>query len=517
VIREGSPRLELRYRRPWRVAVLALVAAVALAQLSSPLAAQTTAEDAAAPQRFATNGEVRIGGERVRYRALVEETLLADAGGQPTASLVSTSYLRTDAAGDAARPVLFVFNGGPGSAGLWLQMGLVGPRRVDFDDPVNPPTVPPFRLADNAESLLDVTDVVIFDPPGTGLSRVLEAGKPEDFYGVQQDAGVTVRFVREWIRRHGRWNAPRFLMGESYGTIRAAVVAKLLAGGPFGSGSMDGLTLNGVILLGQAMDRGASGFGPANDLPSFAATAWYHGAVDTAGISLEAHVAAAQAFAGSEYVAALFAGHRLSAGQRTRVAERIAALIGLPANLILENDLGVSADVFSKHLLSADGRQVGKYDARFVLPLAASGNDPVADDPAMGQYVPAFVAALNLHLRDELAVTLDRPYLAIEFRQVNARWDYGSGPGVFSPANHADDLAVAMRRNPALRLFVGTGWYDLVTTVGDAEYTVAHNEFPPERVTLKTYESGHMPYLGEVSRKKLSADLRTFIVAASQP
>jgi carboxypeptidase C (cathepsin A) len=265
------------------------------------------------------------------------------------------------------------------------------------------------------------------------------------------------------------------------------------------------------------MDRGASGYGPANDLPSFAATAWYHGAVDRAAGSLEERVAAAQAFAAGEFVEALYAGHRLSAERRTEVAGRIAALIGLPVDLVLEHDLRVSADTFSKHLLAADGRQVGKYDARFVLPLAARGNDPVADDPAMGQYVPAFVAALNLHLRDELGVTLDRPYLAIEFRKVNARWDYGAGPGVFSPANHAADLAVAMRRNPALRLFVGTGWYDLVTTVGDAEYTVAHNDFPPERVILKTYASGHMPYLGEESRRQLSADLRAFIVEASRP
>lgn len=490
---------------------------IAAALLCQPLAAQAPDEDAPEGMRFESAGELRIDGERVRYRALVEETFVVNEAGQRTASLVSTSYLRVDTAGGTARPVLFVFNGGPGSAGLWLQMGLAGPRRVDFDDPVNPPTVPPYRLADNTESLLDVADVVIFDPPGTGLSRILEAGKPEDFYGVQQDAGVTVQFVRDWVLRHGRWNAPRFLMGESYGTIRAAVVARLLAGGPFGSGSMDGLTLNGVILLGQAMDRGATGFAPANDLPSFAATAWYHGAIDRDAVSLEEHVAAAQAFAASEYLEALYAGQRLAADHRTRVAERIAALTGLPAALVADNDLRISADTFSKSLLAADGRQVGKYDARFVLPLDASGNDPVADDPAMGQYVPAFVGALNLHLRDELGVTLDRPYLAIEFRKVNARWDYGSGPGVYTPASHAGDLAVAMRRNPALHLFVGTGWYDLVTTVGDAEYTVAHNDFPPERVIMKTYASGHMPYLGDASRRQLSADLRAFIAAASRP
>jgi carboxypeptidase C (cathepsin A) len=184
---------------------------------------------------------------------------------------------------------------------------------------------------------------------------------------------------------------------------------------------------------------------------------------------------------------------------------------------VLQNDLRVSTDVFVRSLLADQGQQVGKYDSRFVLPLAGDGGDPVADDPAMGQYVPGFVAALNLHLRDELGVTIDDAYLPIEFHKVNARWDYGHGPGVPSRANHADDLAVAMRRNPGLRLFVGTGYYDLVTTVGSAEYTIAHGEFPAERVSMKTYESGHMPYLGEDSRKQVAADLRTFITAASRP
>jgi hypothetical protein len=161
---------------------------------------------------------------------------------------------------------------------------------------------------------------------------------------------------------------------------------------------------------------------------------------------------------------------------------------------------------------------VGKYDSRFVLPLAASGNDPVADDPAMGQYVPGFVAALNMHMVDDLGVNIAEPYLPIEFHKVNSRWDYGRGPGGgMTSANRADDLAVAMRRNPSLKLFIGTGYYDLVTTVGVTEYMVAHTDFPAERVTMKFYESGHMPYLGEETRQQLAADLRKFIREASHP
>ncbi|HET6564865.1 MAG TPA: hypothetical protein VFG52_05585, partial [Xanthomonadales bacterium] len=400
---------------------------------------------------------------------------------------------------------------------LWLQMGLMGPRRVDFKDDVNPPTVPPYQLTDNAESPLDVADVVIFDPPGTGFSRVLPAGKPEEFYGTQQDAKVTLQFISDWIRRHNRFNSPRFLVGESYGTIRAAVVAKLMAGGPFGSGSMDAITLNGVILLGQAMGGESGEASYANSLPSLAATAWYHGKADQHAATLEQHVEKARLFAANEYIQALYAGSRLDAGLKQQLAETMAGLTGLPAGMILSKDLRISTTDFANALLADSGQQVGKYDSRYVLPLASSGNDPVADDPAMGQYVPGFVAALNMHLRGDLGVEIEEDYLPIEFHKVNGRWDYGRGPGIHVPTNHADDLAVAMRRNPQLQLFVGTGYYDLVTTVGAAEYMAAHTDLPADRVVLENYASGHMPYLGEDTRKQIAADLRKFVTESSQP
>jgi carboxypeptidase C (cathepsin A) len=484
---------------------------------SAGAAAESTPDGASAdtrtPYRHEVRREGRFGGTAVAYRAIVEETFLGDPSGKPTASVVSISYIRTNVPRGTERPVVFVFNGGPGSASLWMHMGFVGPRRVDFGNDVEPESTPPFRLADNAESPLDVADFVLFDPPGTGFSRILPDGKPEQYYGVQQDAQATVDFIRAWIQSHERWNSPRYLMGESYGTVRAAVVAKLLAGGPFGTGHMDGITLNGVILLGQSMDSGGAGRDGVyvNSLPSLAATAWYHGKVDRENVSLEEHVEAARRFAAGEYLDALFAGWNLDDAGRSRIAERLSALIGLPAAEILERNLRVSNGEFAERLLAAEGREVGMYDSRFVLPLANDGNDPVADDPAMGQYVPGYVAAVNLYLRGELGVRLDRSYDAIEFRSVNARWDYGSGPGVHVPRNHAEDLAVAARRNPALRIFVGSGWYDLVTTAGAAEYVLAHSGIERERVVIRNYASGHMPYLGPESRQALADDVRRFV------
>lgn len=492
-------------------------AVLALSWLACPgeagAAADSAAADAGKPYRHVVERKGRFGGEPVAYRAIVEETFLEDPAGKPAASVVSVSYVRTDVPKGAERPVIFTFNGGPGSASLWMHMGFAGPRRVDFGNDVAPQTAPPFTLADNEECPLDVADIVLFDPPGTGFSRVLPGGKPEQYYGVQQDAQATVDFIRAWIRGHERWNSPRFLMGESYGTIRAAVVAKLLAGGPFGTGHMDGITLNGVILLGQAMDSGGAGDDGAyvNSLPSLAATAWYHGKVERAGTTLAGHVEAARRFAADEYRDALYAAWNLSDAERRRVAGRLSALIGIPAAELVERNLRISNREFAERLLAGEGREVGLYDSRFVLPLANDGNDPVADDPAMAQYVPGYVAAANLYLRGELGVDLDRSYDAIEFRSVNARWDYGQGPGVHVPGNYARDLATAARRNPALRVFVGTGWYDLVTTAGAAEHALAHSGIERERVVFRNYASGHMPYLGPDSRRALADDIRRFV------
>ncbi len=468
------------------------------------------AAELAAPRHFESSHEGVFGGHKVRYKAVVEEFFIEDSSGKRTASLIATSYVRTDVPKGSARPALFVFNGGPGSASLWLHMGFAGPRRLDFHDAVRPETTPPFNLVDNSESPLDVADVVLFDPVGTGFSRVLPDGKPEQFYGVAQDAQATVDFIEQWIREYDRWNARKYLLSESYGTDRAAVVSRLLAGGPTATGNMDGMTLNGIVLLGQALDMSGSAGNDlryVNELPSLAATACYH---HKAGASCtpDGQVEAARKFGRETYVRALFAGHDLPVAERDQVAGHLADLTGLPVDYIRDHDLRVSATEFAHELLKDRQQELGAYDGRYVLPGTGGAHDPVADDPAMGQYVPGFVAAYNVYMRDELHVSIDDHYEAISFRNVNAHWDWGPGG---TPGNYATDLAAAMHRNPQLRLMVGAGYYDLVTPLGNAQYMLAHSDIPAAATEVHFYPSGHMPYLGDESRRALAHDLRAFI------
>ena len=477
--------------------------------IAMPFAAQAQAQ--VGPRVFTTGHQGMFGGQRMHYAATVEEFILNDAEGHEAASVFTTSYLRRDG---GARPVIFAFNGGPGSASIWLHLGFLGPRRIDFDDPAAPRTVAPFAMMPNPDSPLDVADIVLIDPPGTGYSRILPGGKAEQFMGVEQDAKATVEVIRQWLHRHGRANSPKYLLSESYGTIRAAVVARLLAGGPTQTGRMEGITLNGVILLGQALDmaRGAEGDDRTYTglLPSMAATACHFRKV-AADCTPEGQADAARRFIADEYLGALYRGDALPADRKASVARNLAALTGLREADVLEANLRVSAGLFGRLLLSGAGQRIGQYDARFTLPAAPSGDDPVADDPAMAQYVPGFVAAWQDYAREDLGVAIDRPYQAIAFREVNARWDYGYGPGVPHGRNYAVDLAIAMTRNSGLRLLVGTGLFDLVTPAGTAEYTLTHAGVPQRAMTVRTYPSGHMPYLGATARTALVRDIRAFV------
>jgi carboxypeptidase C (cathepsin A) len=492
------------------------LAALLLASAAAPAAqaAQDPAPVAAAPRAFASDHAGVFMGKKVAYRTTLQETILKGANGQPAASLFSFSYVAKGA--KAERPVVFVFNGGPGSSSIWLHMGMLGPRRIAMADPVKPPTVPPFALENNPYSLLDVADLVFIDPIGTGYSRLLPGGKAEDFYGVAQDARATSEFIQGWLTTNGRWNSPKFLMGESYGTVRASVVATNLMGGPMSpAGALGATTLNGVIILGPAFDMNRGG-GAGDDrsalasLPTMAATAWVHG--KAAGASAEGAADAARTFARDVYLPALYAGEELPAADKAKVAEGLAALTGLPAQTWLDAGLRISLSKFGELLLKDQGLQIGAYDGRYTLPLAASGGDPVADDPAMGQYTPSFVAGLNQYVEQDLRVKAPSTYQSIAFADVNSRWNWGGGP-----RNYAEDLATAMRRNPALGVFVGSGYYDLVTTFGAAETVARHSGLARERLTMKVYPSGHMPYLGDDSARLLAADIRAFLADRSRP
>ena len=494
--------------------LLALAGSCLTAEPATASLPSEAANPSAATRQFDAEHKGVFNGTKITYRSRVEEFVLGPAGSPGAASVFVTSYERISSSASFPRPVIFVFNGGPGSSSLWLHMGFVGPRRVDMDDNAAPRTTAPFRLVDNPDSPLDVADIVLIDPPGTGYSRILPNGKPDDFFGVDADARATVSIIRQWLQRHGRENAPKYILSESYGTIRAAVVAKLLAGGPTSTGTMDGITLNGIILLGQAMELPR--FTPNDEgmvqiLPTLAAIACFHhkiaGACTPAGQADKA-----RRFVRDIYLGALFEGSALPEVARLDVARQLSALIGLAPEVVLANDLRISAGTFANVLLGGDRQRLGMYDARYTLPSSVNGGDSVADDPAMGQYVPAFVGVWSDYARDVLKVRLDQPYEPIAFGAVGFRWDFGFGPGVMvGSRNFALDLATAMTRNPNLRLMVGSGYYDLVTSLGLAEYTVGHSSIPLGRTQFRTYESGHMPYLGAASRRQLATDVRRFL------
>jgi carboxypeptidase C (cathepsin A) len=475
-----------------------------------------------APREFVTHRESSFGGEKIRYTTIAGDTVLTNETGAPAATIFSFSYIREDVKDRTARPVFFVFNGGPGSSSIWMHLGFFGPRRVALGNVVNPRPTPPFSLQDNPYCILDLADIVLIDPVGTGFSHLLPAGNPKQYYGVEQDGRATVEFIEAWLTKQGRMDSPKFLVGESYGVTRAIVVARMLMGGPFSEvGRLTAITLNGVVIMGGSPTEGyGKELGEetySNNLPTMAATAWYHKKAG-AGSPLESVVRDAQTYAGDDYLKALYAGDRLNAQSQSQVAEHLAKLTGLPADFIQQKNLRVSMEDFRKELLLKEGLVVGAYDSRFTLPSGAEEGplDPVADDPAMGKYSPAFIGAMDVYLRDELKVKVESPYEAIAFKTVNSAWDYGSAkPG--GPTTRAQDLAAAMRRNSRLRLLSVSGDYDCVTTLGNAAYGVAHSGLPLDRVQVRTYPSGHMAYLGDESSGALATDLRKFVAAAVAP
>lgn len=474
-------------------------------------------------RRFVAKRTGVFDGEKISYHMIAEDQVLHGAGGAPTGSIFAFSYIKDQPAGAPQRPVLFIFNGGPGSSSVWLHMGVIGPRMAAFRD-VTPSQVPPFPVADNPHSVLAAADLVFVDPVGTGFSRYWGVGKAEDFYGREEDAAASVRFINAWLRKHGRWNSPKFLLGESYGTTRVNLVARRLMGG-FLDGTLKGASVNGVILVGgdggladpQGNDRFRVTF------TTMAATAWYHGRADRAGRGFDQFIADADRFARDELVPALDRGEALPPPALTDLARKHAAFTGLDETYLVAKKLRIMPSDFRTHLLADQGLELGHYDSRYTLPAQGSLGDPVADDPAMGQYAAPYIGAFNHYIRDELGIDIDDDYVVIDWVNVNLPWNHGprdeaaaGTPFAGGTGDPGGDLAAMMRRNPDLRLMSIQGWFDLFGAVGTAEYGIAQRRLPADRVTAKAYLSGHMPYVGEAG-PKMADDLKAFIRTASHP
>ncbi|WP_411030229.1 S10 family peptidase [Spongiimicrobium sp. 3-5] len=483
-----------------------------------PLTAQEkekTTKPVPEAKSFVTNHQATFSGKSIRYKATARETYLKDASGEPVASLWSVAYTQEGVTDPTKRPVTFVFNGGPGSASVWLHMGMFGPQIVKVNsDAQKDDGAAPYPLVDNKNGLLDLTDLVFIDPIGTGYSKVIGKGKVEDYWGLNEDAASIAKFMRQWITENKRWFSPKYIAGESFGTTRAAAVANDLEGGG------QNMALNGLILISQALDYDGSTSIHDNItsyltyLPSMAATAWYHKKAGQ-GKQLEAFVEECRGFTYDTYAPALYRGSLLSAADRDAIAEKLAYFIGLDKGYILKSNLRVLMHRFQKQLLADKGLAIGRLDGRFMGDEA----DDVSESPHLGdaasyQISGAYTAALNHYYASALKISMDRPYLTSN-DEIGSKWRWRTvADGQYwepTPVNVARQLGTCMRRNTDMKVLVASGYYDLITPFFDAEYTFARNAIVGERVTFTYYEAGHMMYTHEPDFIKLSNDIRKFL------
>jgi carboxypeptidase C (cathepsin A) len=487
---------------------------LALAVAAPPLLAQGTPaerpkEEAAKsrePVVSVTRHSGTFGGQRMNYTAIAGETFLKAEDGTPRAAIFSTTYLKEPR--DPNRPVTFLFNGGPGSGSVWLHMGAFGPKRVAIPSDARDDGGPPYPLVDNPDSLLDVTDLVFIDPVGTGFSHALGKTEPKEFWGVTKDAQSVAQFIRLWLNEHGRWNSPKYLGGESYGTTRSAAVVNEL------EGTYNDVALNGVILISTVLDFAAGADTPGNELspilnlPSMAVTALFHGKAQ--GSSVEAFAEEARQYALGPYATALLKGQRISPEERAQVRRELARFTGLSETYLDQANLRVDPGRFYKELLRDRGLTVGRLDSRYTGRDYDNAGETPDNDPSFYGIDAGYTAAINAHLRNNLKFQSDRSYVTIGSVQP-WDWQIPGGRDANAYLNLTPYLGKAMRENSAMRLFVGQGWYDFATPFFAAEYALSRYGVPQERVEYKYYGSGHMMYVRDDDRTQLSRDVREFI------
>lgn len=500
--------------RPWLPLLTALL-------LNAGLIAQTHAveskdetkasgEEKAHEKPVVTHHKLNPGGKPLEYTATAGLMPLYDDSDKVEAKLFFVAY--TVAAGEARgpRPLTFAFNGGPGSSSVWLHLGALGPKRVVVpDDATIPP--PPYQLTENAETWLDKTDLVFIDPVETGYSRAAKPELNKRFHGLQGDIASVSEFIRMYLTQYERWTSPLYLVGESYGTTRAAGLAGQLAD--------KGIALNGVILISTVLDFQTIRFGRTNDLPyvlflpSYAATAWYHKKLppELQKRGLQEVVAEVAKWAESDYLLALSRGDRIAAADRTATVQRLARYTGLSERFIDLNDLRITQSLFSRELLREERRTVGRFDSRYLGSVENPGSSSPEFDPSEAAVRPSYTATFNQYARTELGFKTDRPYHILGSGNIGA-WDWGASGAGYPETGSA--LRTAMAKNPHLKVLVASGYLDLATPFAATDHTLAHLKLAPElrrNLRVTTYEAGHMMYLHAPSLAKLKRDVAEFL------
>lgn len=470
-----------------------------LTVLAIPLDAQEAAADPpAGSQRWQSHHAVRVGGQVVEYDATVGSIVIRDRDETPTGEIFYTAYIRSGVEDRSRRPIMFSYNGGPGSSSFWLHMGIMGPRRVstpgtEHSDPA------PYDIQDNAFTLLDKTDVVMVDPVGTGFSRTLGDTEGSTFWGVDEDARSLTQFVQRFLSEYKRWNSPKYLLGESYGTMRSALLSRTLQGA--------NIDLNGVVLVSTVLDLQTLIFSANADLPyivnlpSLAVVARYLDALPTPAPDLQAFMAEVEAFAIGDYATALLAGNRLSATDRADIIQRMHRYTGLDTDYLERAKLRVSAPDFEKELLRDQGKVVGRLDARFTGHSGDLLDRRPDQDPQSSAISAPYAAAWNTYLREELGYDGDREYVPSGNVQP---WNWTHGPnagfGQTGFTNVGPDLRAALERNPKLEVLLVNGIYDLATPYFAAVWTMDHLGLPAElrdNIQRADFEAGHMMYVHE--------------------
>lgn len=455
------------------------------------------------------------------YTATAGTVIVRDDEHAPLASTFYLSYVADRAEDAPRRPVTFLFNGGPGSASLWLNIGGFGPRRTPTATPhATPPA--PYTVVDNPFTLLSESDLVFLDAPGTGYSRLLGDATPADVWGVDQDVDAFARAITRYLTITGSWNQPRFLFGESYGTTRAAALVHRLQN--------QGLDFNGVVLLSTMLNWAENNLGldqeHINLLPSFAATAWYHGRAAEKAETVDEAIAQAREFAQGDYARALQLGDRITPEEEDAAADRYAALTGIPKSDVLARHFRIGMEPFRYALLADRGEVVGRFDTRFTADhqyvVGTGSHDPATDDAATAGVNSAHLSAFRAHVADELGYANDLHYRHLYNMPISRAWDWShKAPGVDAPMPVPDvslDLSAAMRRNPHLRVAVMGGVYDLATPFFGAEVDIAKLYLAPrlrENIEFRFYESGHMTFVDERVVARMHEDLRAFYARAT--
>ena len=470
-----------------------------------------------------TEHRLAVGKKMLEYTASCGTIVLRDyAPGDPkdgqrkadkaNAALFFTAYTLKGVKPGVARPVTFSFNGGPGSSSVWLHLGILGPQRVACDD-TGMALPPHYALTDNEHTLLTESDLVFIDPVGTGHSRMLDAQKVAEFHEYQRDLDSVGEFIRLYLTRYGRWGSPKFLIGESYGTTRAAGLSLHLQ-------DKHDIFLNGVMLVSLAIDMQTLSFDHANELPyalflpTYAATAWYHKALapDLQKKPLREVIAQAEDFALGEYSTALLQGSRLDAPTREHIAGQVARFSGLTTEYVLRSDLRLGEFRYFKELLRHRGQTVGRLDARFLGTDRDDAGEKPEDDAAMSNLLGAYASGINRLLKDTLKYETDAPYVV--HAPIWDKWTWKDFANKY--VNVGASLRRAMHANTHMRVYVASGYYDLATPHAAGDYTLNHLGLRAEpfgKISVSYFEAGHMMYIHRPSLARMAGELRAFVSA----